>query len=76
MSDSTRLIYDVVFHAQRKNKNGPPLLVDFQKAFGSTSWNFLCNILDKFAFSENFVKWVKLFNKNIKAYILQCVFLS
>ena len=29
-----------------------------------------------FGFSEDFIRWVKLFNTNIKAYILQCGFLS
>ena len=29
-----------------------------------------------FGFSEDFIQWVKLFNTNIKAYILQCGFLS
>ena len=76
MTDSTRLIYDVVFHAQRENKNGLQLLIDFEKAFDSIFWTFLYNILDKFGFSENFVKWVKLFNKDIKAYVSQYGFLS
>ena len=74
MSDSTKLIYDVMFHAQRENKNRLLLLIDFEKAFDSISWPFLYNILEKFGFSENFVKWVKLFYKDIKAYLSQCVF--
>ena len=36
----------------------------------------LYNILVKFGLSKSFIKWVKLFNKDIKAYILQCGFLS
>ena len=29
-----------------------------------------------FGFDKNFIKWVKMFNTDIKAYILQCGFLS
>ena len=74
MSDSTRLIYDIMFHAERENIDGFLLLIDFEKAFYSISWNFLYNILVKFGLSKKFIKWVKLFNKDIKAYILQCGF--
>ena len=31
MSNSTRLIYDIMFHAERKNKNGLLLLIDLKK---------------------------------------------
>ena len=71
MSDSTRLIYDIMFHAERENKVGLLLLINFEN---SISWNFLNNILVKFGLSNNFIKWVILFNKDIKAYILQCGF--
>ena len=52
------------------------MLIDFKKAFDSISWKFLYKILQMFGFSEDFIRWVKLFNTNIKAYILQCGFLS
>ena len=40
MSNSTRLIYDIRFHAERENKNGLLSLIDFEKAFDSIPWNF------------------------------------
>ena len=52
------------------------MLIDFEKAFNSISWKFLYKTLQVFGASEDYIQWVKLFNTNIKAYILQCGFLS
>ena len=52
------------------------VLIDFEKAFDSISWNFLYECLKLFGFSDNFIKWIKLFNNNITAYITQCGTLS
>ena len=37
------------------------LLVDFEKAFDSVSWDFLFKDLDFFIFRGSFIKWVQLF---------------
>ena len=42
------------------------MLIDFEKAFDSLSWTFLYKILNSFD-SENFIKWIKLFNTDITA---------
>ena len=76
ISDCTRLIYDLLYLAQDKDYTGLLMLIDFEKAFDSISWKFLYKTLQMFGFSEDFIRWVKLFNTNIKAYILQCGFLS
>ena len=46
------------------------------KAFDSVSWSFLQATLNFFGFKENFCKWIKVLNTNIKAAILQCGTLS
>ena len=71
MSDCTRLIYDIMQTTENKALPGLLLLIDFQKAFDSISWNFLYNTLDFVGFSEKFIHWVKLFNNDIKMYVLQ-----
>ena len=76
ISDCTRLIYDLLYLAQDKDYTGLLMLIDFEKAFDSISWKFLYKTLQMFGFSEAFIRWVKLFNTNIKAYIFQCGFLS
>ena len=76
ISDSTRLIYDLLHAAEKKNVTGLLMLIDFEKAFDSLSWNFLYKTLSFFGYSNNFIKWVKLFNTDIIAYIIQCGHLS
>ena len=76
ISDSTRLIYDLMFYTEKHHIPGLLMQIDFEKAFDSVSWKFLYNVLESFGFDNNFIKWVKLFNTDIKAYIIQCGFMS
>ena len=62
--------------AEIKNTTGLLMLIDFEKAFDSLSWNFLYKTLEFFGYSDDFIKWIKLFNTDISAYVVQCGFLS
>ena len=63
-------------HAEHKNIPGFLMLVDFEEAFDSVSWNFLDLSLQFFGFKDSFRKWVKVLNTEIKGTILQCGTLS
>ena len=76
IGDCTRLIYDLMFYTEKHHIPGLLMQIDFEKAFDSVSWKFLYNVLESFGFDDNFIKWVKLFNTDIKAYVTQCGFLS
>ena len=45
ISESTRLIYDIMHYIEVKKINGILLLIDFAKAFDSISWTFIYKIL-------------------------------
>ena len=48
------------------NKNlGLLLLIDFEKAFDSISWDFLHEVLKKFNFGPSMQKWAHLFYNDI-----------
>ena len=47
LSDSTRLIYNIL-HVTEKNNTPGLLLIDFEKAFDSLSWKFLYDTLEIF----------------------------
>ena len=47
------------------------LLVDFEKAFDSISWNFMYKCLHFFGFGQQFIKWIKLLNNNVKLCVIQ-----
>ena len=76
IGENTRLIYDLMHYTQNENIPGLLMLIDFQKAFDSVSWKFLYSALTLFGFKENFCKWIRILNTNVKAAILQCGVLS
>ena len=76
ISDSTRLIYDLLNATEKKDIAGLIMLIDFEKAFDSLSWRFLYKALEFFGHGKNFLKWIKLFNTDITAYVIQCGFPS
>ena len=76
IGEGTRIIYDLMNYTERKNIDGLLMLIDFEKAFDSISWKFLYQVLKNFGFGPDFIRWIELFNSNIKATVLQAGFLS
>ena len=52
---------------KEKNIPGLLLLIDFEKAFDSLSWNFLHKALEHLTFGDSIRKWVKVCYKNISS---------
>ena len=76
IGECTRIVYDIMSYTENFNIPGMLVLIDFQKAFDSISWNFTYKTLSFLGFTENFLKWIILFNTEIKAMILQSGYLS
>ena len=76
LSDNTRFKNDLMHKTEISNINGLLMLIDFEKAFDSMSWKFIYNVLEFLGFGENFIEWIKLFNYDVTAYIVQCGKLS
>ena len=55
IAESTRLIYDIMHFTEVKNIDGILLLIDFEKAFDSLSWNFMYNVLLYFGFDDQLI---------------------
>ena len=62
--------------SEQQNIEGMLMLIDFEKAFDSISWIFLYKVLSVFGFQDNFIQWIRLFNTQIKASVIQCGKLS
>ena len=54
-----RLLFDIMEYAEENDIPGLFLLIDFEKAFDSISWNFLNNILKIFNFGNLFKNGLK-----------------
>ena len=52
------------------------MLIDFEKAFDLISWKFMYKVLNHFNFSNEFIKWITMFNTEITGTVLQVGFLS
>ena len=76
MGECTRIIYDIMYHTEKKHIPGLLMLIDFEKAFDSLSWKFLYKTLNYFGFNEKFISWIQLFNTHVNADVLQSGFLS
>ena len=71
IGENTRLIYDIINACEQQNLSGLIILIDFEKAFDSISWEFISKSLEKFNFGENTIKWIKSLQKNSTSNILQ-----
>ena len=69
IGDNIRLIYDLINYL---NQKGLPvlLLLDFEKAFDSRDWQFMCQVLKAFGFGRDVCRWVETFYKDIKATVI------
>ena len=76
IGESTRLVYDIMNYCETYKLDGLLLLIDFEKAFDSVSWSFLYKTLNYFKFGKKIISWIKLFNNDIRASVLQCGHLS
>ena len=64
IGENTRLTLDILFESQFENSKGLLILVDFEKAFDSISWDFISKILKLFNFSDHTIEVVKSLQKN------------
>ena len=70
ISDCTRLMYDIIFSCEQINIDGLILLIDFEKAFDSLSWELIGKTLEEFNFGENFRKWLNLFQSKSNSRVI------
>ena len=61
IGENIRLLYDVISYLEKNNYPGMLLLIDFEKAFDSVSWEFLFKVIEYFNFGNSFMKWIKVF---------------
>ena len=76
IGENTRLIYDILHYTEEKDIPGILLLIDFEKAFDSVSWDFIKKVLDFFNFGPSITKWINTFYKNITSSVTQNCCLS
>ena len=76
IGENIRLIYDLMNYTEENNIPGLLLLIDFEKAFDSLSWQFIQKALKFLNFGHSSIRWVDIFYKNITSAVSQCGYLS
>ena len=76
IGENTRLIYDLMSFTEENHVPGLLLLIDFEKAFDSLSWQFIHKALKYLNFGPSLIRWVDIFYKNITSAVSQCGFLT
>ena len=72
ISESGRLISDILEIAKALALEGFLVTIDIEKAFDSVNHCFLLQILRKFGFGIDFVSWIKTVLKNQESCIINC----
>ena len=76
IGENTRLIYDVMRYTEDENIPGILLIIDFEKAFDSISWEFITEVLDYFNFGNSLKSWISVLYNDISSMVIQNGFLS
>ena len=71
IGENTRLTLDILIESNVENSSGLLILVDFEKAFDSISWEFITKILKLFNFSDSTIQVIQSLQKNSLSKIIQ-----
>ena len=70
ISESGRLISDVIEMCDILDIPGYLVTMDIEKAFDSLNHDFLLSVLKKFGFGENFIHWIKVLLNNQQSCVI------
>ena len=70
ISESGRLISDIIDICDKQNINGYLVTMDIEKAFDSLDHTFLINVLSKFGFGNNYISWIKTLLHNQESCVI------
>ena len=70
IGENIRQIDDLLHIAEKKQKTGLLLLVDFEKAFDSIEWKFIDKVLEKFGFGPYIKNLVQLCYKKVSSTVV------
>ena len=70
ISESDRLISDVLEITNSLDSEGILMTVDIEKAFDSINHSFLMCVLKKFGFDNDFRKWMQILMKNAESCVI------
>ena len=70
ISESGRLISDILEITDLSKQNRILLTIDIEKAFDSVNHAFLISVLEKYGFGKNFLKWINVLLNNQESCVI------
>ena len=64
IGNNARNLIDIMEYAEKFEKEGAVLCLDFMKAFDSLEWNFMFQTLRKYNFGNSILKWITVLYTN------------
>ena len=71
IGEITRLTFDIINECKIQKQKGLIILIDFEKAFDSISWNFILKSMQLLNFGDDTINWVKSLQLGSNSKILQ-----
>ena len=72
IGEAVRTTYDIFQWAKEKKRSGILLLIDFEKAYDSLSFEYIDKCLKFFNFGDTVIRWVNILLKNFSGVINHC----
>ena len=70
ISENLFLIRDLIDYVDREELPVALLSLNQEKAFDRVDWGFLLQVLDRFNFSPEFCRWIRLFYTNVESAVV------
>ena len=71
-----RLLSDIMEFSDRKKFQGILLFLDFEKAFDTLKWWFICKTFKVFNFGTKFRKWFNVLYNSVQISVVNCGFMT
>ena len=59
IGENTRLTYNIIEECNKRKIDGLIIVINFEKAFDSISWDFISKTLEIFNFGDKTINWIK-----------------
>ena len=70
MEENTRFIYDLIEYCKHTKRDGSLLLIDFEKAFDSIEWSYIREVLKRYNFGSEFIKWFDIIYSDAQSCVI------
>ena len=76
IGENIRTVYDLMDFLSKQAKSNLLLLIDFQKAFDCLEWSYIIQVLEKYNFGSDFIRWFSILYTDANSCVINNGFFS